>query len=87
MGNERQPVATNGGQPMKNKNIYSWFGRLTYIDITGVWLRHPGNPYKCRGNGEHKTILGKPIECCCEECDYGLECHEIMLKDGVYDDE
>lgn len=29
----------------------------------------PGAPDKCPGNGEHPDI-----ECCCDECDYYLEC-------------
>lgn len=55
-------------------NKYSFLGRLLYIDISGVWLKKPGNPNKCRGNGNHKNIIGRPLQCCCDECDYALEC-------------
>ncbi len=88
---ERQPLETQrGGRPKMKirliKDIYSPLGRLTYIDVTGVWLKHPGDPDRCRGNGEHKTFFGKPIECCCEECDYGLECYEKMQKAGAFNE-
>ena len=44
------------------------------IDVTGVELT-PGNFGKnCLGNGKHFDKNGEPIECCCEECDYYLEC-------------
>ena len=68
------------------KNIYSKLGRKTYIDVTGTWLRYPGDPERCRGNGEHKNIFGKVLECCCEECDYGLECQKTMIQKGVFDE-
>lgn len=35
----------------------------------------PGNGGKsCLGNGEHIDENGKPIEICCENCDYFLCC-------------
>ena len=43
------------------------------IDVTGVELT-PGNPEKCLGNGEHIDAEGQPIECCCDECDYLIDC-------------
>lgn len=71
---------------MKHIDIYSKLGRVLYIDPTGIWLRYPGNLDKCRGNGEHKNIFGKTLECCCDECDYGLECYEKMRQGGVFDE-
>lgn len=38
------------------------------FDGTGAEL-HPGDPEHCEGNGEHPGF-----ECCCDECDYALEC-------------
>ena len=44
------------------------------IDSTGTVLK-PGNRGKdCYGNGEHRDKDGYIIECCCDECDYFLEC-------------
>lgn len=44
------------------------------IDCTGVELT-PGNRGRdCRGNGEHFDLTGRPIECCCDECDYMMCC-------------
>lgn len=44
------------------------------IDITGIILT-PGNEgNNCLGNEEHKDKNGNLIECCCDECDYYLEC-------------
>ena len=37
------------------------------FDITGVELT-PGKPAVCLGNGE------QGLECCCDECDYLLDC-------------
>lgn len=46
------------------------------IDVTGVYLI-PGNGGKdCPGNGAHIDENGKRIECCCDECDYMMCCHE-----------
>lgn len=62
-------------------NNYSFWGKLLYIDKpTRVWLRTPGNPNKCRGNGTHKNILGRTLPCCCDECDYGEECYHNETK-------
>ena len=38
------------------------------IDVTGAELR-PGDPKNCQGNGSHPGY-----ECCCDECDYYLDC-------------
>ena len=38
------------------------------IDVTGAELK-PGKPAECKGNGEHEGY-----ECCCDECDFYLEC-------------
>ena len=44
------------------------------IDITETILT-PGEEGKnCLGNGMHYDGQGNLIECCCEECDYYLEC-------------
>lgn len=46
------------------------------IDITGVELI-PGNGGKdCPGNGACVDEDGRPIECCCDECDYMLCCYD-----------
>ncbi len=56
--------------------MVSFFTKKKFIiDISGVILT-PGNHGKnCKGNGYHKSKLGKTIECCCDECDYFLECY------------
>lgn len=44
------------------------------IDVTGIKLT-PGNFGKnCLGNGRHRNIKGKLLECCCDECGYMLCC-------------
>ena len=43
------------------------------IDVTGIELT-PGDPEHCLGNGEHVDADGQPIECCCDECDYLMDC-------------
>ena len=46
------------------------------IDVTGIELI-PGNlGADCPGNGEHINENGELIECCCDECDYLLDCLE-----------
>ena len=46
------------------------------IDVTGIELI-PGNlGTDCPGNGEHINENGELIECCCDECDYLLDCLE-----------
>lgn len=43
-------------------------------DITGITLT-PGNEGEyCLGNGKHKDVFGNLIDCCCDECDWFLEC-------------
>ena len=45
------------------------------IDVTGTLLT-PGNHGKnCEVNGEHRDGNENLIECCCDECDYYLECY------------
>ncbi len=44
------------------------------IDITGIELTPANGGKYCKGNGEHFDEQGKPIECCCDECDYLLCC-------------
>jgi len=35
----------------------------------------PGNGGEnCPGNGEHRDKNGEWIDCCCDECDYFLDC-------------
>ena len=38
-------------------------------DITGTVLTPSFHGEKCLGNGDHPGV-----ECCCDECDYYLEC-------------
>lgn len=38
------------------------------FDNSGTMLA-PGDPENCHGNGDHEGV-----ECCCDECDYYLEC-------------
>lgn len=46
------------------------------VDVTGTVLT-PGNGGRyCRGNGKHRNIFGKRIECCCDECNFFLSCFE-----------
>ena len=45
------------------------------LDITGVELT-PGYPDECLGNGAHMQEDGTSIECCCDECDYLVQCFE-----------
>ncbi len=50
------------------------------IDVTGTILT-PGNEGKdCFGNGEHIDEFGNLIECCCDECDYYLDCYPKLSK-------
>ncbi len=50
---------------------------MRMIDVTGIPLL-PGNKGKdCLGNGRHLAQNGEYIECCCDECDYGLCCYEM----------
>lgn len=46
------------------------------IDITGIVLTPGDYGNLCLGNGKHTDVNGKPIECCCDECDYALCCLE-----------
>ena len=50
------------------------------IDVTGITLTPGNNGDDCLGNGEHTDENGFPIECCCDECDYYLECFPTFLK-------
>jgi hypothetical protein len=50
------------------------------IDVTGIILT-PGNKGdNCFGNGEHTDANGNDIECCCDECDYFLECFPEFIR-------
>ena len=44
------------------------------IDVTGVVLNPGADGEECLGNGKHRDAEGNLIECCCDECDYYLEC-------------
>ena len=46
------------------------------IDVTGVELIPGNNGADCPGNGKRTDADGRPIECCCEECDYFMCCQE-----------
>ncbi len=43
---------------------------VVILDITGIELTPGNNEENCLRNGKHNTEEGKPIECCCDECDY-----------------
>lgn len=52
------------------------------IDVTGIILTPCSGGKECLGNGEHTDENGNLIECCCDECDYYLECFPTaMLSD------
>ena len=40
------------------------------IDVTGTILTPSNGGKDCFGNGEHIEL----IACCCDECDYYLDC-------------
>ncbi len=44
------------------------------IDVTGVELTPGEGGIRCLGNGAHLNADGKPIPCCCDECDYLMCC-------------
>lgn len=49
-------------------------------DVTGIILT-PGNQGKdCLGNGEYIDENNNLIECCCDECNYYLECFPNFIK-------
>ena len=50
------------------------------IDATGVILIPGNSGDNYPGNGEHTDENGNPIECCCDECDYFLECFPAFIK-------
>lgn len=54
------------------------------IDITGIILTPGNNGDNCFGKGEHTDKNGNLIECCCDECDYFLECFPEFIKDGKH---
>ena len=60
------------------RNFWGLVSKITrkkyIIDITAIVLT-PGNYGKnCLGNGSHKNLFGKYIECCCDECGYMMCC-------------
>lgn len=60
--------------------IYGIIKRITKrrmaVDVTGTLLTPGWSGKRCKGNGEHKNLFGKYIECCCDECDYMMCCDE-----------
>lgn len=51
-----------------------------FTDITGIVLT-PGNEGKdCLGNGEHTDENNNLIECCCDECNYYLDCFPNLFN-------
>ena len=44
----------------------------------------PGDRQSCLGNGEHTDEAGAPIECCCDACDYALDCFKDLLTEQWY---
>ena len=46
----------------------------------GNTILSPGDPDRCKGNGEAVDDNGKPIECCCDECDHFLLCFPEYKK-------
>lgn len=69
-----------------------------YIDVTGVPLK-PGDMRNCAGNGKFYDIDGNKIECCCDNCNFFIECilktnlpefqdeKQFLLSVGYYIDE
>lgn len=54
-----------------------------FTDITGIPLIPGNRGCHCPGNGTTPDENGNTIECCCEECDYMLECfseYDIVSK-------
>ena len=47
------------------------------IDPTGAELK-PGDPENCQGNGEHPEF-----ECCCDECDFYLQCYPEQKEEDL----
>lgn len=53
------------------------------IDVTGIALT-PGNGGEyCLGNGEHRDKNGNLIDCCCDECDWYLECFHNPVEQQI----
>lgn len=50
------------------------------IDVTGTVLTPGNHGENCAGNGEHIDENAKIIECCCDECNYFLECFSEYEK-------
>ncbi len=44
------------------------------IDITEIVLTPGNNGEKCVADVNHLDKYGKPIEACCDECDYAICC-------------
>lgn len=59
------------------------------IDITGIRLTPGCGGMGCPGNGAHFDLSGKPIECCCDGCDYYMCCYvgrDLYEAYDPYDD-
>lgn len=60
-------------------HIINWVIYMV-IDITGTVLFPGNNGENCLGNGEHTDKDANLIECCCDECDYYLECFPEFMR-------
>ncbi len=49
-----------------------------YMDPTGTILTPSFHGERCLGNGEYSDI-----ECCCDECDFYLECFPDWMEENV----
>lgn len=54
----------------------------SFIDVTRTVLTPGNHGENCAGNGEHRDETGKLIECCCDGCDYCLECFPEFISKG-----
>ena len=53
-------------------------------DVTGILLIPGNNGDNCFGNGKHTDKNGTIIECCCDECDYFLDCFPVFIQEGTH---
>ncbi len=50
-----------------------------FMDESNILLNPGNHGENCKGNGETCDEKGNLIECCCDECDYFLECFPEFL--------
>ena len=55
------------------------------LDVTGVELTPGFGGVLCLGNGVYRDRHGRPIPCCCDECDYLLCCCDTPDCTGCTD--